>query len=163
MKKETRKNIIIITLILVITLLIFINLINSSNNVKAKQLISNTLTAQSIISEYIGKMKSDTFDIYKTEQLLIGSTDIENVIETRIKDNNNEDLLQIVSIENKISKKDKTFYKVNIENFEKKFDIKLYNDDGITWYVNNTGNVKVDYTTKPNWWTQELDAIYLGD
>lgn len=162
-KKGNRKNIIILILTLVIIFLAVTSLLKINDNVKAKQIIKDSLTAQSIISTYIGKMKSDTFDIYTTEQLLIGSTDIKNIVETKIKNNNDEDLLQIVSLEDKVSNKNSTFYKINIDSFEKKFDVNLYKEDGITWYVQNTGNIKINYTIKPNWWTQELNAIYLGD
>lgn len=163
MKKETIKNLVIIILLLVIMFFTVTNILKSNNTVKAKQLIKDSLTAQSIISTYIGKMKSDTFDIYTTEQILIGSTDIENIAETKIKNNNDEDLLQIVNIENKVSDEDSTFFKLNIESFEEEFDIELYKEDGITWYVSKYGDIKINYIAKPNWWTQEMNAIYLGD
>jgi|GEM_PF-3100364 len=163
MKKETLKNIIILILILVITVFVFPNLLKKKDNVKTKQLIKDSLTAQSVVSNYIGKMKSDTFDIYTTEQLLIGSTDIVNIEETKIKNNENEDLLQIAIYKDNISQKDSVFYKLNIDNFEKKFNVKLFKADGIEWYIQNTGDIKISYTSQPNWWTQELDALYLGN
>ncbi len=163
MKKNNIKNIVIIILILIIMVLTIISLLKLNKNNKAKDLIKDSLTLQSKISEYVGKLKSDTFDIYTTEQLLIGSTDIENISQTKIKNNEDEDLLQIVSIDSKISEKDSTFYKVNTEVFEKEFKVKLYKEDGIVWYIQSNGDIKIYYTSKPNWWTQELNAIHLGD
>jgi uncharacterized protein YpmB len=162
MKKKTKKDIIILFLIIVIIILTAINILKINSNEKAKQIIKDSLTAQSIVSNYIGKMKSDTFDIYTTEQLLIGSTDTQNVTGTKIKNNENDDLLQIVSVEYKISQGKSKFYKLNTDNFEKEFNVKLYNKDGITWYIQDTGDIKISYTSRPTWWTNELDVLYLG-
>lgn len=163
MKKDNIKNIVIIILILIIMIFTITSLLKLNKNIKVKQIIKDSLTVQSKISTYIGKMKSDTFDIYTTEQLLIGSTDIENIDKTKIKNNDDEDLLQIVSIDGKISENDSTFYRVNTEIFEKEFEVKLYKEDGIVWYIQSNGDIKIYYTSKPNWWTQELNAILLGD
>jgi hypothetical protein len=163
MKKESFKNIVITILILIIMVFIVIKLLKLNDNIKAKQLIKDSLVAQSTISSYIGKMKSDTYDVYTTQQLLLGSSDVENVDTTNIKNNNDENVLQIANPSDKISFGDSIFYKLNIDSFEKNFNLELYNEDGITWYIQSNGNIKINYLIKPRWWTQDLDAIYLYD
>ncbi len=162
MKKETIKTFTIIVLILIIVLLIITNFLKQGSNVKAKKLFKEILTVQSNISNYIGKMKSNTFEIYTTQQILIGSTDIENILETRIKNFENDDLIQIVIDKDKISQDNSTFYKINIDNFKKKFNYNLYNEDEITWYIQDNGDIKISYIIKPSWWIQELDIMYIG-
>jgi len=163
MKKESLKNIVIFILIFIIIVFTVMYLLKYNNNSKSATMVKDSLVGQSNISEYIGKIKSDTFDIYTTEQLLIGSTDIKNIDTTKIKDNSDVDLLQIVNIEDKVTKNDAVFYKLNTENFKKRFGITLYEENGITWYVQSTGNIKVNYITKPTWWNKELDSIYVGN
>jgi len=163
MKKESIKNIIIFILILIVITLLVIYAIKFSNNEKTSKIIKDSLIAQSNISEYIGKIKSDTFDIYTTEQLLTGSTDITNIEGTIIKDNDDKNLLQIVDVDDKITNNESVFYKLNTANFKKRFDINLYEEDGITWYIKSTGDIKVNYINKPTWWNQELDTIYTGN
>ncbi|MDD2376543.1 MAG: hypothetical protein PHD15_00740 [Clostridia bacterium] len=163
MKKENVKNIIILILIITTIILVITYLLKFSDNSNITKLIKDSLVVQLNVSEYIGKIKSDTFDIYTTEQLMIGSTDIQNIDTTRIKDNDDNDLLQIVSIEDKISYNDTMFYKINMDNLKKIFDINLYQESGITWYIGSTGDIKVNYITKPTWWSQELDIIYVGN
>jgi len=163
MKKEKLKTIIIFILIFTTIVLVTMYILKFSDSSNITKLIKDSIAAQSNISEYIGKTKSDTFDIYTTEQLLIGSTDIENIDTTRIKDNQDNDLLQVVSIEDKVSINDSKFYKINLDNFKEMFDINLYQGNGITWYIESTGDIKVNYITKPTWWNQELDIIYVGN
>ena len=163
MKKENIKNIVIFILILAVIILVIAYVLKFRDNSNITKLVKNSLEAQSNISEYIGKTKSETFDIYTTEQLLIGSTDIQNIDSTKIKDNDNSELLQIVNVEDKVSYNNSTFYKINIDNFKKKFNIDLYQENGITWYIQSTGNIKINYTTKPTWWNQELDTLYVGN
>ena len=163
MKKENIKNIVIFIMILAIIILSISYVLKFRDNTNVTRLIKDSLVAQSKISEYIGKTKSDTFDIYTTEQLLIGSTDLKDIDTTIIKDNADKGLLQIVNIEDKVSHNDSIFYKINIDNFKEKFDIDLYEENGITWYIQSTGNIKINYITKPTWWNKELDVIYVGN
>jgi uncharacterized protein YpmB len=163
MKKESIKNIVIFILILIVIALLIIYSIKFSNNAKTGKIIEDSLAAQSKISEYIGKIKSDTFDIYATEQLLLGSTDIKDIDGSKIKDNDDKDLLQIVNIEDKITKNESVFYKLNTVNLKKIFDISLYEENRIMWYVKSTGEIKVNYINKPTWWNQELDILYVGN
>lgn len=159
----TVKDIIIIILIVAVVTLTVMYLLRFNSNTKTKQLVKDTLTAQTNISEYLGKLKSETFEVYTNEQLLVGSSDIQNTDTTRIKNNDNEEILQLVSIENKVNSNNSIFYKLNTDSFKKKFNIDLHEDDGITWYIQNTGEIKVNFINKPSWWTEELNAIRLGD
>lgn len=162
-KENPIKKFILFILVLAIFVISIMWLLKINGSTKTKQIITDLITAQAIISEYIGKMKSETFDIYTTEEILIGSTDINNIEETRIKDNDSQSTPQIVTIENKIEKDNVTFYKLNIDVLDKEFGLKLFKDDEIIWYVQETGIIKVNYINKPNWWTRELDAIYIGN
>lgn len=161
-KKEKIKNIIIFILVLAFITFAIMYLLKFNNSNRTKQLIKDSLRAQASISEYIGKMKSDTFDIYTIEQLLVGSANIEDIEATRIKDNNENNILQIVTKQDKIIKNNVTFYKLNVDELEKKIGLKLYEDDNIEWYIQSNGDIKINYTNKPNWWTDELDAIHIG-
>lgn len=163
MKKEAIKSLTIgILMIMVVVLTIMYSLKFSYNN-KANELIKSSFVAQSEISEYIGKLKSDTFNIYTTEQLLVGSSDVSSIDTTKIKDNDNNNLSQLVSNDDKITYNNQIFYKLDVDNFEKLFDISLYKDDTLTWYIGNSGDIKVNYKIKPIWWNNELGSLYIGD
>lgn len=161
-KKDRIKNIALFVLVLAFITFAVMYLLKFNSSNKTKQIIKDSLRAQASISEYIGKMKSDTFDIYTIEQLLIGSTNIEDLDRTRIKDNNDNNILQIVTNQDKITKNNVTFYKLNVDELEKKIGLKLYEDGNIEWYIQSNGDIKINYTNKPSWWTDELYAIYVG-
>lgn len=161
-KKVSMKNIILFVLILAVFAMSIMWLLKINNSTKTKQVITDLINVQINLSEYFGKLKSETFDIYTTEDIIIGSTDIQKVEETRIKDNDNKEISQIVITDNILEKNNITFYKINIDIIEKDFGLKLYEDKNIIWYIQETGQIKVSYINKPIWWTDELDAIYVG-
>jgi hypothetical protein len=153
-KNEKTKNIVILILSIIVIILLIFNLFQP-NTMKSSNIVLEVMGLQSKVSEYIGKMKSDTFDIYTKEQLLSGMQDSE-----KIKDNNGDDCLQLIDINNKIVKQDINYYKVNKDNIFKEFKIQL--DEELEYYISSNSDVRVKYSIKPLWWVDELNSLVIN-
>lgn len=154
MKKEKIKNIIIIILSIIIILFLIFNLFQP-NTMKSSNIVLEVIGLQSKVSEYIGKMKSDTFDVYTKEQLLSGVKDDE-----KIKDNSDQDCVALIDINEKIQKEDINYYKVNKDNIFKEFKIQL--DEELEYYISSNSDVRIKYSIKPLWWVDELNSLVIN-
>ncbi len=115
------------------------------------------------LSEYIGKLRSDMMDSYSTEQILVGSYNLDDIENSIIMNSAGEEITAIVYSKPEDIKKvdDITYYRVNVTNVMSKLQTQLINDSNIVWYVSSTGVLKISYSKKPDWWIDEFDVFYL--
>ncbi|MEG1141166.1 MAG: hypothetical protein RSE41_01705 [Clostridia bacterium] len=158
MNKDLIKNVIIGILSLVL-IIVIIFILKPKTIVNSNDLLKNIILVQSNISEYVGKTKSDTFNIYNTELILIGSSNIEKIEDSKIVNNNNEELISLISLDDKKKIKDINYYKLNVKNISKLFKISL--TDEVTWYIDSNGNIKILNDKLPKWWTSNLDIFLI--
>lgn len=163
MNKSKIKNIVIVLLSVIVIILSVISFLKPNIGSKASSLLKDFISLQSKTSEYIGKMKSDTFGIYTTEQILIGSIDIAKAESTKILNNNDEEVKSLVDVKNSIKNDENTYYVVNKDNISKIFQIELGKYTDTNWYIDTNGNIRLKYIERPTWWTAELDSILVGN
>ncbi|MEG1705558.1 MAG: hypothetical protein RR290_03165 [Clostridia bacterium] len=162
MKKEKLKTFIIITLVIIIILIFLIFAIKSNNKSKSTILLDTIMHLQMNLSEYLGKFKSDTYEVYTKEQILIGSTDFKNIDKTKIKDYENNEIISLVDFKSKITKNKVSFYKINLLNIDKLFKIIVDEKLNIDIYISNDGKVAIRYIDKPIWWIQEFNTLCIN-
>lgn len=164
MKKDLIKNIIIAILVLIILGLVAIYLLNPDYNTESTNLIQSAFECQIKLSEYIGKLRSDTFDAYTTEQLLVGSYNLEDIENSIIMNTAGEEIKSLVySTSEDIKVVDEIkYYRVNVTNFASALNVQLINDANIVWYVSDTGVLKLTYSFKPDWWIDEFEVFHLN-
>ncbi len=154
--KNSKDKIIIVLLLIVIILLAGYIILNLNKDNKAKDFISDFTKLQSKISYYIGSTYSDTFGVYTNEEIITGTkTTNENVDDIK-------NIEPIVDVESKVEKSGKISYQILSENVKKIFKIDVPNYEGVKWYIQDGEFLKVDFETKPSWWTENLESYRLG-
>ncbi len=138
-------------------------LLNPDYSVQSTNLVQSAFESQLSISEYIGKLRSDTFDAYTTEQLLVGSYNLDDIENSIIMDTSGIELKPIVYYEEAdiIIKDEIKYYRINITNLTSVIKVQLLNDSNIVWYISESGVLKCKYSKKPDWWTEELEVFHL--
>lgn len=164
MKKDVIKNIIIVVLVLIILAFIVIYLLNPDYSVESTNLTQSAFEAQINLSEYIGKMRAETFDAYTTENIIVGSYNLEDIANSIIMDTTGKEITSLVySTPDDIITKDETrYYRLNISNFVNVTGVQILNDSNIVWYINNLGILKCKYSHKPDWWVDELEVFHIN-
>lgn len=144
--------------ILLIALMIFMKFSSKTVTGSAK-FLQSIFTLQDKVSTYIGKSTSDTFGIYTAEELTTGklATSGED-----IKDNEDKSLTALVDTEKKQEKNGKVAYKINEENLKKLLNTSMPTYEGVEFYIQDGSLVKVNLTSKPDWWTEDLDFLLVG-
>lgn len=159
---EKKKNTIIVLLlslcILLIALMIFMKF-SSKTVTGSSKFLQSVFTLQDKVSTYIGKSTSDTFGLYTAEEITTGkyATTGED-----IKDNEDNSITPLVDTEEKQEKNNKVAYKVNEENLKKLLNTSMPTYDGVEFYIQDGSLVKVNLTSKPDWWTEDLDFLLVG-
>lgn len=161
MKKDTVKNILIIILFLIVIAGLAMYFLNPRYSTETSNVLHNYCEAQVKLSEYIGKLRSDMFDAYTTEQLLVGSYNLEDIPNSLIMNNSGDELTAIVhsNPEDKFEKDEVTYYRINVTEFARMFEMQLLNDSAISWYVSETGIIKIHLNIIPDWWIEEFDVL----
>lgn len=162
MSKNKIKNLIIFILLIVIIGFSIYRLIGSSQNNKSNILFESLFRFQTKLSEYIGKIENDTYYSYTREQLIIGSSDLKDIENSKIKDYKENEIYSLVDFKTKITKDNTNFYKVNYTNVEKALNVELNAELGIDFYISGNGNVAVKYNDKPTWWIDEFNTICIN-
>ncbi len=159
-----KKNVIIGILIVVILGLIASYLLAPKYSTESTNIMKVAFEAQVKVSEYIGKLRSDTFDVYTVEQLITSYRDLEKEEKEVIKDTSGKEISPLVSTEDgDIKEKDETkYYKANMSNFATILNVQLINDSNLTWYLSDSGVIKLSYKVKPNWWTDEFEVMHIN-
>ncbi len=162
-KKDIVKNVIIVILVLIILVLVSLYLLNPDYSTESTNLIQSAFESQLNLSEYIGKMRSDTFDAYSTQQLIIGSYNLEDPQNSLIMDTTGAEILSIVysTPEDIIEKDGIKYYRVNMTNLTSIIKVQLLSDSNIVWYLSENGVLKCTYKHKPKWWVDELEVFHL--
>lgn len=163
MSKDIVKNIIIAVLSLIIIALISTYLLRPDYSTESTNLVQSAFESQLNISEYIGKMRSDTFDAYTTEQLLVASYNLDDIPNSIIMDTSGAELKPLVYSEQAdiIIKGEIKYYRINITNLASVTKVQLLNDSNIVWYISHNGVLKCTYSKRPKWWTDELEVFHL--
>ena len=164
MKKEVVKNVVIVILLLVIAGLVSLYFLNPRYTTESTNVLHSLCETQIKLSEYVGKMRADMFDSYSTEQILVGSYNLEDIENSIIMDATGEELTSIVySTSDDIKTiNDIKYYRVNVTNVMSVLETQLINDSNIIWYVSDTGVLKVSYNRKPDWWIDEFEVFHLN-
>lgn len=152
--KNSKDKIIIVLLLIIIILLAGYIILNLNKDSKAKDFISDFTKLQSNISYYIGSTYSDTFGVYTNEEIITGTK--------TANDNDIENIEPIVDTKSKIEKNAKVSYQILSENVKKIFKVDVPNYEGVKWYIQDGEFLKVDFETKPSWWTDNLESYRLG-
>lgn len=149
---------------MIIISLISAYLLSPKYSTESTNVVKSIFESQIKLSEYIGKMRSDTFDTYSTSQLLTAVVDLEKEEKQAIVGANNKELTALVSTdkENIIEAKEIKYYKVEMSNFTKVLSTQLINDSNITWYISDSGVLKLKYSHKPKWWVDELEVFNIN-
>ena len=163
MKKEIIKNVIIVILSLVIIAFVALYFLNPKYTTESANILHSAMQAQIRLSEYIGKMRSDMFDAYSIEQILVGSSDLEDKANSIIVNNDGEELKALVHSEPEDIKEidGVKYYRISITNFAQVLEVQIINDSNLVWYVSDTGVLKFSYTNVPDWWIDEFEVIRL--
>lgn len=168
MDKKIRKNIIVIILsILVITLLMYIIFSKNglSDSSERADFLKNMVNTQKELSYYLGRTSAETFGVYTNEQIITGVIDINKSDETKIKDNENNAIIPIVSIANNniVKENDVTSYLVIKDNIKEVLNTDLKEFSGVSYYITNGNTLKVKFDTKPKWWDGSMNTLLLGN
>lgn len=159
---DKKKNTIIVLLsslcIILIALMIFMKF-SSKTVTGSSKFMQSVFTLQDKVSTYIGKTTSDTFGIYTAEELVTGklATTSED-----IKDNEDKSIIPLVDVDKKQEENNKVAYKINEENLKKLLNTSMPTYDGVDFYIQEGSLVKVKLTSKPDWWTEDLDFLLVG-
>lgn len=160
--KDKKKNTIIVLLssacILLIALMIFMKF-SSKTVTGSSKFLQSVFSLQDKVSTYIGKSTSDTFGVYTAEEITTGK-----LAKTgeEIKDNDDKSLTPLVDTDKKQEKNDKIAYKINDENLKKILNTSMPTYEGVEFYIQDGTTVKVNLTSKPDWWTEDLDFLLVG-
>ena len=149
---------------MIIIALISAYLLNPKYSTESTNVVKTLFEAQIKLSEYIGKMRSDTFDSYSTMQLLTGVVDLEAEEREAIIGAGSKEITALVDTEKDdiIEKKDIKYFKVNMSNFTTVLSVQLINDSNITWYISDSGVLKLKYSRLPKWWVDELEVFNIN-
>ena len=161
-KKINSKTVIIVILVaicmILLSLVIFFAFGTKTVSGSSK-FLESTLNLQDKVSMYIGKTSSDLFNVYTNEEIITGKT---SKNQEEIKDNEENAILALADIDNKIEENNKVAYKINSDNVTSLLNTSMPNYEGIEFYVQDGEKVKVKVTTKPEWWNEDLDFLLIG-
>ena len=162
-RKHLKNNIIIFEFLIIIALTIFIlfTTIKSDSDLKKEELLTTVINVQDNLSYYLGKMSADTFSLYSNTEILLGKkeeTD-EDIVAT-----DEEKIEPLIDVNSKMEKNGKVGYKIIAQNMIKTLKVEIPDMQGITLYIQDGTKVKVNFdTTKPSWWTTDMDFLILGN
>ncbi|MBR1883461.1 MAG: hypothetical protein IJ809_00680 [Clostridia bacterium] len=158
-----KKNIIIVILLIIIIGLVSSYLLNPQYSADSTSVLKAVIEGQVKISEYIGKLRADTFDAYTVEQLLLGVSNLDDMENSVISDTKGGEIIPLVNPTENVKKKgDVTYYKVNLSNFTKVLSTQLVNEGNLTWYISDAGVLKLSYSNKPKWWIDEFEVFHIN-
>ncbi len=156
--KNGLKNIVIILLLGVILSYTLYMLLKPNLVIDKSNFLKTLVETQKQMSLYIGELQSDTFNTYTTVELFTAMTMEGN----SIKNNNNEDMISIVDNEPKIID-NINYYCIDTENFFKITNYSMPEIEGLSFYTDINGNIKVYYLEEPSWWQQEYESFLISD
>mgnify|MGYP006067579631 CR=1 FL=1 len=160
---DSKKNVVIVILAAICMLLIALSVFlafDSKTISGSGKFLQSAYTLQSKISTYIGKSSSDTFGIYTNEELITGKVAATG---EDIKDNEDNSIKPLVDIDKKIEKDGKVAYKINEENLKDLLNTSMPTYDGIEFYIQDGELLKVNLTSSPDWWMEDLDFLLVGN
>lgn len=160
------KNTLIIVLLIVclieIIYIIFYTLNLKENTVK-KSFLNSYIEIQRNVSTYLVGQNFESYNAYNYAQILTGVIVDDNGQNQKIKDTNDEEILPLVSTENKIDINGVEYFQCNSDNIKTNLKIDMPSYRNITWYIGSNGELKIKYSIKPAWWTSDLDCLIVGN
>lgn len=162
--KNVVKNICIILLsilVLVLTIFLVFSKIESNKTGKEVTFLQDINNLQSKFSYYVGLTYSDTFGLYNNIEIL--AADFKEIdVEKEITNSQNNKITPLITLDDKIEKKNKIYHKIIESNVEAVLGVSMPTYEGLTWYVENGNLLKVDFKSRPDWWTDNLEVFRVG-